>query len=151
MIGWTLDPEVDSRRFSPREHGRRRSGRARRLLRQWPAFLWFCWYFRTSRHVPDDCRSASDAGTKCGSVLHSTGAGSAASRDRSWCTCTTDRGEIGSDPACALIVEQIVAVPLPQIMRTCDADASEQLDAVYVGVHFSPSFHCIFRTPSSWT
>ena len=46
------------------------------------------------------------------------------------------------------IVEQLVAAPMPQIMRTCDADASVQLDAVNVGgvrVHFSPCFHGIFE------
>ena len=49
VVGQTLDPEVDSRRFSPREH-------ARRLQSQWHAFYWFCLSWCTSRCVPDVCR-----------------------------------------------------------------------------------------------
>ena len=33
-----------------------RCGRARRQLWQWHVCSWFCWYLRTSRCVPDDCR-----------------------------------------------------------------------------------------------
>ena len=39
----------------PANMAERGSGRARRP-RQWHAFYWFCWYFCTSRCVPDVCR-----------------------------------------------------------------------------------------------
>ena len=42
-------------------------------------------------------------------VLHSTGAGSAASCDRSCCACTTDHGDIGGDSACAFHHGAVVA------------------------------------------
>ena len=66
VIGKTLDPEFDSRRFSPCEHGRSGSGRARRQLWQWHAFCWFCCCFCTSRCVSGRMPAGRHAhGEKC--------------------------------------------------------------------------------------
>ena len=63
------------------------------------------------------------------SFLHSTGAGSAASCDRSWCTCATDHGEIGGDSACAFHRGAVVAFRA--------TDYGENVDAIQL-VHL----HC---------